>query len=75
MKTATHGNGNGLNDLHILPESADEWDKIADYLKSIGQRAELSKADVQGHEWFGRWFFDIPFGESLEPEIRAVLQA
>ena len=33
METDTHGNGNGLNDLYILPESNEEESKIIEYLE------------------------------------------
>lgn len=69
MKTTTHGNGNGLNDLYILPDDHAERDRITLYLLSIKQSYQWSRSDVEGQEWYGRWFFEIPFGESLLWEI------
>jgi len=65
MKTATHGNGNGLDDLYILPDDEKERQRIADYLKSRGIRYNWSFSDVEGQDWHGRHFFELPFGEGL----------
>lgn len=65
MKTTTHGNGNGLDDLYILPDNEQERQRIADYLKSIGIRYEWSFSDVEGQDWHGKHFFELPFGEGL----------
>lgn len=65
MKTATHGNGRGINDLYILPDNEQERQRIADYLKSRDILYEWSFSDVEGQDWHGRHFFDLPFGEGL----------
>lgn len=66
---SSHGNGKGLNDLYILPSSPEEGQKIEQYLKSIDHMFEWSNANVKGHAWYGKRFIEIPFGESLQPEI------
>jgi hypothetical protein len=65
MQTHTHGNGNGLNDLYILPDNADESQRITQYLKSREIGYEWSFSDVEGQDWHGRRFIEIPFGEGF----------
>ncbi len=75
MKTTTHGNGNGLNDLYILPDNQHESDRITRYLKERGQRFSWSYSDVEGQDWYGKAFIEIAFGESLLPEIELRLHS
>lgn len=65
MKTNTHGNGNGLNDLYILPDDDQERQRITDYLDSRGIHYQWSFSDVEGQDWFGKRFIELPFGEGL----------
>lgn len=65
MKTTTHGNGRGLDDLYILPDDASEWSQIVGYLKSRSIAYQHSLSDVEGQDWFGKQFIEIPFGEGL----------
>lgn len=74
MKTTTHGNGNGLDDLYILPDDQHEAERITRYLKERGQRFSWSASDVMGQDWYGKAFIEIAFGESLLPEIEAALK-
>lgn len=69
MKFDTHGNGNGLNDLYVLPESNDELRDIIKFLESIGQTFQMSYVNVKGHEWYGKSFLDIPFRQDLKTVI------
>ncbi len=69
MKFDKHGNGNGLDDLYVLPETDKERDKIIAYLKSINHSYEWSFSNVEGQDWYGKRFLDIPFGECLREEI------
>lgn len=75
MKTSTHGNGRGLNDLYILPDDAAEGDCIVRYLKARGMGFQWSHSDVEGQEWYGKRFIEIPFGEGMESVIRDALTA
>lgn len=74
MRTDTHGNGNGLNDLYILPNNPKEKERITNYLKSIDCLFTTVRSDVKGHAWFGLYFIDIPFGEYLESRIREITE-
>lgn len=65
MEFSTHGNGNNLDDLYILPDNARERRFISDYLHGLNLRWSLRYSDVPGQYWFGKRFFDIPFGEHL----------
>ena len=73
MKTNTHGNGNGMDDLYILPDSHEESQRIVKYLRKTDRSFYWSRSDVEEHEWHGRSFIDIPFGGSLLNDIRAAL--
>lgn len=74
MKTATHGNGNGLDDLYILPDDHAEAERITQYLFSRGMPHHWSASDVEGQDWYGRRFIEIPFGEGMESVIRAAVE-
>lgn len=63
MKTHTHGNGHGLDDLYILPDNDNEAKRITDYLAARGIGFDWSLSDVEGQDWFGKRFIEIPFGE------------
>lgn len=67
----THGNGNGLNDLYILPADELEATAIARFLTERGRSFTWSYANVRGHDWYGKRFIEVPFGESLAAEIAA----
>lgn len=69
----THGNGRGLDDLYILPESVDEHNNLKRYLDRKGIRYTMENADVEGSEWFGKVFFELPFmsghRDSIDAEV------
>lgn len=69
----SHGNGKGLNDLYVLPASQEEAAAIMSFLKEKDHSFHWVVANVQGHNWYGKSFLDIPFGESLQPEIEKLL--
>jgi len=69
MKTATHGNGTGLNDLHILPETDEEARSIIEWLTREDLQYTWERANVKGHDWYGKHFIDVPFAEGLELKI------
>ena len=75
MKTDTHGNGNGLNDLYILPETPEETGTITRYLRHRAISHHWSHSDVEGQEWYGKNFIEIPFGEGLLGVIEQELAA
>lgn len=72
MKFNTHGNGNGLNDLYVLPESKDEEKAIINHLNKIGRGYRFSFSDVMGQSWYGQTFIEITFGESLQKELESL---
>lgn len=63
MKTHTHGNGNGLDDLYILPDNHGEQRVITRWLLDHGIRYQWSYSNVEGQDWHGSHFIEIPFGE------------
>lgn len=69
---STHGNGKGLNDLYILPSSPEEADKIINFLKQSDRSFQWSVANVKGHDWYGKRFIEVPFGESLQSQIEGL---
>lgn len=69
MKTDTHGNGNGLNDLYILPETDYEEAILVRWLPSTGYRYRWQRSDNPGNDWHGKRFIVVPFGESLLPDL------
>jgi len=69
----SHGLGHGLDDLYVLPSSPEEADKIIAFLENEGMGFQWSNADVEGHEWYGKRFIEIPFGDAYKGEIEALL--
>lgn len=69
MKLLTHGLNHGLNDLYILPESAAETATIWRFLKDKNVSYRTTYANVEGHDWYGKNFIDVPFGEYLWEEL------
>ena len=70
MRLATHGNGNGFDDLYILPENELERKQILKFLKTrCTMSYQWSISDVKGQEWFGKKFIEVPFGASLAKEL------
>jgi len=74
MQTSNHGNGRGLNDLYVLPETTEERQVITNYLKSQDIGFSTSYSDVTGQDWYGKSFIEIPFGEGYEQVIRQQLE-
>jgi hypothetical protein len=70
MKLSGHGNGNGYNDLYILPETKKERETIEAFLKNNKIGYQLSYANVGGHDWNGKTFIEIPLGEYLKETIK-----
>jgi hypothetical protein len=68
MKFASHGNGNGLNDLYILPESEKEKDLIKSFIKKNDIKSS-SMFYAHGDEWENKLAFEIPFGEGWKKEL------
>lgn len=72
MRFSTHGNGNGLDDLYVMPESTEDREKIKEVVKQARDAGEIwpknghwCRSDVPESDWYGRMFYEIPFGESL----------
>lgn len=69
MQFYKHGNGNGLDDLYCLPETQVEKERLVKYLKDINHSYYVYLSNVEGQSWYRKYFFDIPFGDSLKEEI------
>lgn len=69
MKFDKHGNGNGMDDLYVLPESKAERDAIILFLHSIGRSFSMKHSTVDGQDWYGKTFIEIHFGEHLQTAI------
>ena len=69
MQFHTHGNGHGMNDLYCLPETRGEQERLQKWLVANEQKAVRCYSDVEGQEWYGKTFFEIPFGGYLKSKI------
>jgi hypothetical protein len=69
MKFSSHGNGNGLNDLYILPETDKERELIKKFVKEKDIRS-MNTFIGQADEWKGKVCFEIPFGEGWKNELQ-----
>lgn len=70
----SHGNGNGLNDLHILPETQSEHELIKQFAKDNGLMLSRSFGNVEGHIWYGKTFYEIPFGQGYMDQLLALAE-
>ena len=66
MKFTTHE-----SDLYCLPENETEKATLQRYVKE--RSAIWSMSNVEGQDWYGKTFLDIPFGLFLKAEIEAAL--
>lgn len=69
MKFDKHGNGNGYDDLYILPETEEEANKIVEFLEANNLNFYWTRADVKGNDWYGNTFIEVPFCESWKENI------
>jgi len=69
MKFDKHGNGNGYDDLYILPENDEENKAVISFLTKGKFYFERSFSNIPGNDWFGKSFIDVPFCEYLKMEI------
>ena len=65
MQLEKYGNGKGLDDLYILPESRNEYGEIIAYLESHNIRYKKMVSNLKGQSWYGKTFLVVPFGDSL----------
>lgn len=70
MKFDKHGNGNGLDDLYVLPESPTERQYLQSYVNETKRSYEWTRGDVKGSEWYGKDFMILPFGQCLKMYIQ-----
>ena len=58
------------SDLYLLPETEAEKETLEDFIESKGKLgATWCFSNVEGQDWHGKHFIDIPFGSFLKPEI------
>lgn len=69
MTFSTHGNGHGLDDLYIMPDSEQEANLVLDYLTGLRKSGRLSSYIVCSKK-----FIEIPFGESFKSEIEELIK-
>ncbi len=73
MKFDTYGNGNGLDDLYVLPENEAEREAITKFLKANWLPYSTTVADKES-DWGNQMFFEIPFAECIKDKISALVQ-
>lgn len=71
MQFSTYGNGNGLDDLYVLPENAEERQRIHEFLARHNIYALLTRQKGKNTQdpWMQQTFFEIPAGECFREEI------
>ena len=70
MKFETHA-----TDLHCLPEHESETKVITEFCRDINWSKPIRQfSDVPGQDWYGKFFYDIPFGAHLQPRIEATIK-
>jgi hypothetical protein len=69
MKYDKHGNGNGYDDLYILPETNEEMSRLLAFLKSNSLNYYGCVSNVEGSDWHGKNFIEVPFCESWKEAI------
>jgi hypothetical protein len=69
MKFDKRGNGNGFDDLYILPESDEEREAVLSFLKERKMYYEILLSNVPCQEWSGKRFIEVPFCECMKGEI------
>jgi hypothetical protein len=76
MQYDKHGNGNGLDDLYLLPESEEEKEMVVDYLKKNGLYYSIEFADGADKDstWHRKFFILVPFAEGERKEIKNMLR-
>ena len=52
------------SDLYVLYKK-----EIADFLKSINKGYVICMSNVEGQDWFGKSFIDMPFGRDMEYDM------
>jgi hypothetical protein len=70
------------SDLYVLPESNTEAAMIRTILEDFPAfRYRMVFSDAEGNSWYGKTFFEIPFGSCLAsiirkemPEVRRTIQ-
>ena len=72
MKFDKSGNGKGLDDLYILPESEKERKAIETYLNEKGVDYRFTRSDVKGQDWYNKFFFLAAFAESHKAAIETL---
>ena len=50
------------SDIYILPKDEEQREALMVWLKEQGVVYHFSLSDVEGQSWFGKRFFEIPFG-------------
>ena len=57
------------SDLYVLPESQLERNNLQSFVKTKGWGYSWAFSNVEGHDWHGKQFMDIPFMASSRHEI------
>lgn len=56
-------------DLQILCETKAEEEKFKEFCKQKGQKYERFYSNVFGQNWYGKYFYEIPFRSDLANEL------
>lgn len=56
-------------DLQVLPESETEKKEFLEYCKLNQLKPQTYYSNVEGQDWFGQMFYEIPFRSDLKKEL------
>ena len=61
-------------DLQILPETTEELQRVLDLAKDISYVEPVrAVSDVQGQDWYGKIFIELPFSVNLINKFRELM--
>lgn len=60
--------GNYESDLHVLPHSH-EMKAVRDFIVSQGHTATIVYSNVEGQDWYGRYFIEVPFAAEYDRRV------
>lgn len=76
MKFATHGNGKGLDDLYIMPESGLEREALRHVIGTMKKNGYIidTFTGSKGSDFAGILCYDVPMGEWMQESIETAVK-